>query len=179
MATVLHSSMKHLQKLTNDMLLQQLHKLTSCCFDQLSKSNTVADSNDEIKRYLQSHDSIIGTEDPLPFWTRHKNSHPILYSIATEILIIPDSNTAVERLFSASGKNSYTSVRTRLSTQKVDKLMFKKKLPSLKKLFGTNNKLNNFNDSLQSTTHQSKKRPHDTLSSSDSDSDCIVDDIKE
>lgn len=57
-------------------------------------------------------------------------------SIAKDILIIPATNTSIERLFSASG-NLVTDTRTRLNSDKINKLMFLKKnhvlLKSIKK----------------------------------------------
>lgn len=138
------------------------------CFDQPGGTGT--QTNDEFKRYLQSTDTLVGNEDLLTFWTRQKNLYPTLYSIACEILIVPASNTAVERLFSASGQ-AVTNVRTRLSAQKLNKLMFiKKNLFILDKIFGQTRKLNSNSLSICSTDQKGEKRSHEG-SSSDDDSE--------
>jgi hypothetical protein len=99
------------------------------------------------------------------FWKRQQIFFPVLYSIARQILIIPATNTAVERLFSASG-NTVTHTRTRLSAEKVDKLMFiKKNLLILKKIFIKDEKLNNINTHTDGdatvTITRAEKRSHD------------------
>jgi hypothetical protein len=127
------------------------------CFDQTSTAAIVPDANDELKRYLQSNHSLIDDdEDLLVFWERQKVFYPILYSIACEILIIPATNTAAERLFSASGK-TITNTRTRLSAEKVDKLMFiKKNLSMLKRIFIKDEKLNYSNTHVNNNANVKK-----------------------
>ncbi|CAF4140958.1 unnamed protein product, partial [Rotaria sordida] len=73
---------------------------------------------------LESYDL---KRDLFAFWERQNDLYPFLYLIARDVLIVSATNTAVERLFSAS-ENSVTEARTRLSAQKVDKLMFLKKI---------------------------------------------------
>jgi hypothetical protein len=128
------------------------------CYDQICTTSKTSDTSDELKRYLQSPDSLIDNEDLFGFWRRHKVVYPILYSIARDILIIPATNTAAERLFSASG-NTVTETRNRLASQKVDKLMFlKKNLPILNKFLGKVAK-SNPNSNVDSTveTQQGEK----------------------
>ncbi|CAF1353535.1 unnamed protein product [Adineta steineri] len=145
-------------------LSNDVDNFLTCCFDQSPATIAVVDANDELKRYLRSTDTLIDDEDLLTFWKRHKSLYPVLYSIACVVLIIPASNTAVERLFSASGK-TVTNVRTRLSAQKVDKLMFiKKNLSILKKIFAKTDKSNSSDDCFQSMVKQCNKRPHESLS---------------
>ncbi|CAF4922845.1 unnamed protein product, partial [Rotaria sp. Silwood1] len=45
------------------------------------------------------------------FWERQNDLYPILYLIARDVLIVSATNTAVERLFSAS-ENSITEAHT-------------------------------------------------------------------
>ncbi|CAF4331137.1 unnamed protein product, partial [Rotaria sordida] len=120
---------------TNDLLSE--------CYDQISTIPKASDTDDELKRYLQSIDSLIDNEDLFDFWRRQKFVYPVLYSIARDILIVPATNTAAERLFSASG-NTVTETRNRLSSQKPDKLMFiKKNVAILKNIFGKTATSNN------------------------------------
>jgi hypothetical protein len=107
------------------------------------------------------------------FWKRQKVLFPVLYSIARDILIIPATNTAVERLFSASG-NTITDTRTRLSAEKVDKLMFiKKNLLILKKIFVKDQKLNHLDTHADDDAPviRGEKRSHDDADDEDSDDD--------
>ncbi|CAF3817810.1 unnamed protein product [Rotaria magnacalcarata] len=180
-AAILHPNTKHLQKSqqTNasfdseaespqqiSLLSNGSNDFLSECYDQPSAAGVVA-INDEFKRYLQSNDTLIDNEDLLTFWKRQKNLYPILYSIVCDILIIPASNTAVERLFSASG-HAVTDTRTRLSAQKLDKLMFiKKNLSILKKIFGKSGKLYKHDLDFHSTNQKGEKRSHENLSSFD------------
>ncbi|CAF1395413.1 unnamed protein product [Rotaria sp. Silwood1] len=150
MAAVLHKKMKYLQICPNkdkkkayDLLKKEINRRQEC-FDQLSTSASVPDANDKLKRYLQANDSLRDDEDLFMFWKRQKAFYPTLYSIVCEILIIPATKTAAERLLSASG-NTITNTRTRLSAEKVNKLMFiKKNLVILKKIFPQDVHLNHF-----------------------------------
>ncbi|CAF4921023.1 unnamed protein product [Rotaria sp. Silwood1] len=144
---------------TNDLL--------SGCYDQISTTLKASDTNDELKRYLQSIDSLIDNEDLFDFWRRQKFVYPVLYSIARDILIVPATNTAAERLFSASG-NTVTETRNRLSSQKVDKLMFiKKNVAILKKIFGKIATSNNLDASVDTTAQKGEKRLYEHLLDAD------------
>ncbi|CAF3067651.1 unnamed protein product [Rotaria sp. Silwood2] len=69
---------------------------------------------------------------------KSQNSYAIHYSIVCDVLFVPATNTAGEGLFSASG-NAVTETRIRLAAQKVDKLIFIKKIFFfLKKFFDDN-----------------------------------------
>ncbi|CAF3375517.1 unnamed protein product [Rotaria sp. Silwood2] len=180
-AAVLHPNMKHLQKShqTNvsydseaespqqtSLPSNGSNDILSECYDQPSAAVVIA-ANDEFKRYLQSTDTLVDNEDLLTFWKQQKDLYPIIYSIARDILIIPASNTAVERLFSASGR-TVTDTRTRLSGEKLDKLMFiKKNLSILKNIFGKSDKLYNHDLHFHSTNQKGEKRSHENLSSVD------------
>jgi hypothetical protein len=69
---------------------------------------------------------------------QQRENFPQLFQLAKQILIIPASNTCVERMFSVSGA-TVTEKRTRLALEKVDKIMFlNKNLPFLKSLYESN-----------------------------------------
>ncbi|CAF2512166.1 unnamed protein product [Rotaria sp. Silwood2] len=76
-------------------------------------------------------------DDVLLFWLQHQSKLPILASIVQKFYAIPASNTSAERLFSSS-KSTISDRRTRLGTEKVNKLLFlQKNLQVLKKLDAT------------------------------------------
>jgi hypothetical protein len=73
-------------------------------------------------------------DDVFSFWKENEKSFPTLSTIVRELYAIPASNTIVERLFSSS-KNTVTDRRTRLSAEKVNKLLFlQKNLFTLKQI---------------------------------------------
>ncbi|CAF4609023.1 unnamed protein product, partial [Rotaria sp. Silwood2] len=147
--------------------LTDTNDLLSECYDQISTTSKASDNNDELKRYLQSIDSLIDNEDLFDFSRRQKFIYPVLYSIARDILIVAATNTAAERLFSASG-NTVTETRNRLSSQKVDKLMFiKKNVAILKKIFGKIATSNNLDTSVDSTAQKGEKRLYEHLLDAD------------
>ena len=88
------------------------------CYDQVDIAERKMNVIDEFESYLISND-----DDLFAFWQRHEASYSIMYSIACEIPITSATNTGVEHLFPSSG-NAVTETRTRLSTQKVNKLIF-------------------------------------------------------
>ncbi|CAF4016338.1 unnamed protein product [Rotaria sp. Silwood2] len=86
--------------------------------------------NDEIeRRRAKSRSSYASSSLSYPTTTSRQtteeNDADIIES-SKDILVIPATNTCVERLFSASGAAA-TESRTRLSAHKLDKLMFLKK----------------------------------------------------
>ncbi|CAF1285589.1 unnamed protein product [Rotaria sordida] len=86
------------------------------------------DADKEFENYLASTLVMEGDEndDILAFWRQHKQTFPLIASIARDILAIPASNTTVERQFS-SCKNTVTDKRTKLGSEKMNKLIFLKK----------------------------------------------------
>ncbi|CAF4851156.1 unnamed protein product, partial [Rotaria sp. Silwood2] len=82
----------------------------------------------ELENYLASTLVMEGDEkdDILSFWKQHKQSFPLIASIARDILAIPASNTSVGRQFSAC-KNNFADKRTKLGSEKLNKLIFLKK----------------------------------------------------
>jgi hypothetical protein len=83
---------------------------------------------DELDRYLSSTSAITDEEndDILSFWKENQNVFPLIAAVARDILAIPASNTCVERLFSAC-KATITEKRTRLGSEKLNKIMFLQK----------------------------------------------------
>lgn len=61
--------------------------------------------------------------NPLLYWKSHKDTHPLLITVALQYLTCPASTVASERLFSAAG-NILTESRNRLSPDKLDQLLF-------------------------------------------------------
>lgn len=80
----------------------------------------------ELDDYLSADFAESEFTDLIFFWKKNAERFPIISSLAIELLCIPASNTAVERLFSYSG-NTITCKRTRLGVQKLNKLMFLKR----------------------------------------------------
>jgi hypothetical protein len=77
-------------------------------------------------------------DDVLGFWSNHSQCFPVISTIVRDIFAIPASNTMLERLFSIS-KDTITDKRTRLGTEKIDRLLFlRKNLNILKSLFDQN-----------------------------------------
>ena len=73
----------------------------------------------------------------LTAWKNNKSLYPISDKIPKRILLIPATNTSVERLFSESGK-IIRSRRTRLQTNKMNQLLFTcRNLSVLTQLFPT------------------------------------------
>jgi len=136
--------------------------ILSSCFDKPRSTKPV---DDEVLLWLKSDfDTEIINDDLLSFWRRKKNEFPTIASIARKVLSIPAANTSVERLFSSS-KIIIGDKRTRLSSEKIDKLMFlKKNLASLKQMF----------DSKNGSTITLKRKPDDIYEEEDDDDDCIL-----
>jgi hypothetical protein len=94
----------------------------------------------EFELYLNSDLQLQEGEDLLQFWMQQRENYPQLFELAKNILIIPASNTSVERMFSVSGA-IVTEKRTRLTIEKIDKMMFlNKNLRYLKSLHASNQK---------------------------------------
>src|SRR4051794_3662190 len=82
--------------------------------------------NNEFENYLNDRTKLEKNDSILEYWSKQQHIYPTLYAIAKDILIIPATNTSIERLFSASG-SAVTETRTRLDAEKLNKLMFLKK----------------------------------------------------
>ncbi|CAF3281405.1 unnamed protein product [Rotaria sp. Silwood2] len=141
--------------------------ILSLCFD---KPRAAKPPPDEVQLWLQGDfDSEIIDDDILSFWRRKKKEFPTIASIAQKVLAIPASNTSVERLFSST-KIMIGDSRTRLGSEKIDKLMFlRKNLTPLKHMFDLKN---------GSTTIMSKIKPNDAYEEDTNDSCGISKKIK-
>lgn len=108
--------------------VQSLHSnsLLSKCFDlPIPAPNSLSTSSNELEEYLNLNVQLHEDDDILLFWRQNRSKFPILTSIVQDYYAIPASNTIVERLFSSS-KNTVSDKRTRLSTDKINKLLFLK-----------------------------------------------------
>jgi hypothetical protein len=96
------------------------------CYDPDPLVEAATNDETESERYLKTCFTFDSTTDDLfDFWHNQQYMYPVLSSIAFNILVIPASNTSVERLFSANAGIA-TNKRTRLNTVKIDKLMILK-----------------------------------------------------
>ena len=78
--------------------------------------------------------------DLLKFWMQQSENYPQLFELAKQILIIPASNTCIERIFSVSRATDIEK-RSRLAIEKIDKIMFlNKNLVYLKSCCASNQK---------------------------------------
>ncbi|CAF1416249.1 unnamed protein product [Didymodactylos carnosus] len=114
-------------------------------------------AEEELQKYLTSTYVIENEEDDdiLSFWNEHQRFFPLTALIVRRVLSIPASNTFIERLFS-SCKNTVTDKRTRLSGDKLNKIMFlQKNMEILKKQYRfTFSEIDNI---------QNSKRNNDTI----------------
>ena len=87
---------------------------------------------------------------------QQRENYPRLFGLAKQILIIPASNTCIERIFSISG-TTVTEKRSRLAIKKIDKIMFlNKNLAYLKSCCASNQKA--FLEEMASPSFISSKR---------------------
>ena len=77
--------------------------LLASSYDQVDVAERKINVIAKFESYLKSADSLLkDDEDLFAFWKQQKNSYPIMYSMACEILITSAINTAVEHLFSSN-----------------------------------------------------------------------------
>jgi hypothetical protein len=82
------------------------------------------DVHRELSEYMKF--TVLGVEKcPLEWWKEHKKFFPGLAAVARTLLCVPATSAGVERFFSASGL-TITNLRTRLSTETVQQLLFLK-----------------------------------------------------
>ena len=86
------------------------------------ESDSVEDAGTIVEKYLQEANEPCNS-NPLLYWKKHKDTRPILTSLALRYLTCPASTVASERLFSAAG-SILTESCNRLSPDKLDKLLF-------------------------------------------------------
>ena len=80
-------------------------------------------NKNEFEIYLNSDLRLDENADLFEFWMQQCENFPQLFQLAKQVLIIPASNTCVERMFSVSGA-TVTEKRTRLAIEKIDKMIF-------------------------------------------------------
>jgi hypothetical protein len=111
--------------------------LLSSLYDKPKDTNK---NKNEFEIYLNSDLRFDENADLFEFWMQQRENFPQLFQLAKQVLIIPASNTCVERMFSVSGA-TITEKRTRLTIGKIDKMLFlNKNLAYLKSLHESNGK---------------------------------------
>jgi hypothetical protein len=111
--------------------------LLSSLYDEPKDTNK---NKNEFEIYLNSDLRFDENADLFEFWMQQRENFPQLFQLAKQVLIIPASNTCVERMFSVSGA-TITEKRTRLTIEKIDKMLFlNKNLAYLKSLHESNGK---------------------------------------
>lgn len=116
--------------------IQKRKNLLSQCFDaKVIDTSQSSNPMQEIDDYLAANftqsllndDDDCGDIDVLSFWQENQRSFPILSHIAKVVCSIPASNTVIERLFSTA-KNVVTEKRTRLACEKINQILFCKRI---------------------------------------------------
>jgi len=79
----------------------------------------------EIQRYLASSLAILDAQCPLSWWKVHATEYPMLARMARDILSIPLTSVAVERVFS-SARNILQYRRNRMGHEMITALMLTK-----------------------------------------------------
>ena len=126
--------------------------LFSSLYDKPKDTN----KKSEFESYLNSDLRLQQSENLLQFWMQQRENYPRLFGLAKQILIIPASNTCIERIFSVSGA-IVTGKRSRLAIEKIDKIMFlNKNLSYLKSCCAPNQKA--FLEEMASPSFISSKR---------------------
>jgi hypothetical protein len=109
--------------------------LLSSLYDKPKDANK---NKGEFDMYLNSDLRLAENTDLFEFWMQQRENYPQLFQLAKQLLIIPASNTCVERMFSVSGV-TITEKRTRLTIGKIDKMIFlNRNLVYLRSLHGKN-----------------------------------------
>ena len=94
-------------------------------FDRPNTKKEKPVDEQEIEGYLKSA-LVLDDDDILTYWEEHSNYFPWIAAVARDVLVIPASNTSVERLL-LSSKNTISDKRTKLGTEKLNKLIFLQK----------------------------------------------------
>jgi hypothetical protein len=94
--------------------------LLSSLYDKPKDANK---NKSEFEIYLNSDLRLDENADLFKFWMQQRENFPQLFQLTKQILIIPASNTCVERMFSVSGA-TITEKRIRLAIEKIDKMIF-------------------------------------------------------
>ena len=90
-------------------------------FASLYDKSKDTNNKSEFESYLNSDLRLQG-EDLLKFWMQQRENYPQALELARQILIIPASNSCIERIFSVSGA-TVTEKRLRLAIEKNDKII--------------------------------------------------------
>ncbi len=101
-----------------------------------------------LKKELQTYKTMeetSATENPLSWWKMHESSLPILSTFAKYYLCIPASSLASERVFSTSGLIC-SPLRSRLSNDSIDTLVFLSKNLQLTKELAKKQRLKIYKD---------------------------------
>ncbi|CAF1448733.1 unnamed protein product, partial [Didymodactylos carnosus] len=126
------------------------------------KGNLVkpASSKTELDLYLCDETKIEKETNILNYWKLNETQYPILAQLAKQILCIPATSTAIERLFPYSG-NTITNRRTRLETGRVNHLLFiQRNLSTLREISPpADEEFSKRKNSLQSTSSTPQSSP--------------------
>jgi len=131
------SSSSQLNSMTTSDCLDARKLILMEVFEKPSLPLVKTDVEKELENYLSSTLALEGDDDEhlLLFWKNHNGLFPLIGAVVRDILAIPASNTSVERQFSCC-KNLVTEKRTRLGSEKLNKLVFlKKNMNLLKEIF--------------------------------------------
>ena len=74
----------------------------------------------ELEHYLQNFQPLSDQMDAVDFWVENEKTYPLLSSMAVDILTIPGSSTAVERVFSVAGEST-SGKRNRLADKNLER----------------------------------------------------------
>jgi hypothetical protein len=106
--------------------------LLSQCFNMLKSDSKLASTPyDELEEYITLNVQLNESDEYLSFRLQYKLNFPILFSIIQDFYAIPASHTIVERLFAFS-KRTITDKRTSRDAEKVNQLLFLKKIKIIK-----------------------------------------------
>ncbi|CAF1018142.1 unnamed protein product, partial [Didymodactylos carnosus] len=119
-----------------------------------------ASSKTELDLYLCDETKIEKETNILNYWKLNETQYPILAQLAKQILCIPATSTAIERLFPYSG-NTITNRRTRLETGRVNHLLFiQRNLSTLREISPpADEEFSKRKNSLQSTSSTPQSSP--------------------
>lgn len=99
---------------------RHLNRILEARFKEgLKKRSTLPSEEIEINHYFQSIEPISEKVDPLVFWLEQQQSYPKITPLALDVLCIPASSAAVERVFSTAGIST-KGQRNRLSDKNLE-----------------------------------------------------------
>ena len=80
----------------------------------------------EIERYFDTVENLREVVDPITYWKNQSQDYPLLSTIAIDVLTVPASSAAIERVFSTAG-DSTTGKRNRLADKNLEREVLLKK----------------------------------------------------